>query len=80
MALNQPAPEPIPMPLGGLLCTLVPHHIDGVGARVFLVLDSADGHLIENITLADLRAFETRLKLAILEAEALERKAQRRHA
>lgn len=80
MAPNQPTPEPIPVQLGNFMATLIPHHIENLGARVFLVLDGTGGHLIANLTLDNVREFETRLKLAILEAEALERKAQRRRA
>lgn len=81
MSPNQSKPEPIPLHLSNLTVTLVPHHIDRIGARVFLVLDnSAGGHMVDNLTLDNLRDLEGWLKLAILEAEALERVAHRRRA
>lgn len=68
------------MQLGSLMVTFIPHYIASVGVRAFLVLDNVNVHVLENLTLEDLRTLETRVKLAILEAEALERKAQRRRA
>ncbi len=64
----------------GASLTLVPHHIDSVGPRVFLVLDTTQTHNIVNYTPEDLRFLAMQLILAADEASALARTAQRRRA
>ncbi len=66
--------------LAGADVTLVPHYVDHVGPRVFVVLDTTHDHQVHNYTPDDLRHIAARLKLAADEAESLERTAQRRRA
>lgn len=62
--------------LGPALVTLMPHQIDTIGARVFLILDEPRVHYSINLTPADARALANYLTLAAAEAEAMERRAQ----
>lgn len=73
--------DPLPMQFGALAVTLVPHHSDHIGTNVFMVLDaSTDQHIVANLSPDSVRMFIARLKLALIEAEALAHKAQRRRA
>lgn len=67
-----------PMRLGRCMATFLPHSIAGIGARVFLVVDT--GVVCESINLSadDARRLADRLKIAACEAEAMQRKQQRR--
>lgn len=78
--MAKPVSHQSQLTIAGANVTLVPHYIDHVGARVFLVLDTPRPHQVNNYSPDDLRHIAARLKLAADEAEALERTAQRRRA
>jgi hypothetical protein len=66
-----------PMRLGHCAATFVPHCISGIGARVFMVIDTKGAHEIINLSADDARRIADRLKIAACEAEAIGRKRQR---
>ncbi len=82
MAIAEPVKlDPLPMQFGDLAVTLVPHHSEHVGTNVFLVLDASNAqHIVTNLSPDSVRMLIARLKLALIEAEALAHKAQRRSA
>lgn len=66
-----------PVRIGARSLTFVPHHIPGIGPRVFLVIDEPDIHEAFNIAASDARLLADRLKIAACEAEAMQRRMQR---
>lgn len=67
-----------PMRLGHCSATFVPHSLDHLGARVFLVLDTSAMHEIVNLSADDARRLAERLKIAACEAEAMQKKKRAR--
>lgn len=64
--------------LGTANFTTVPHHIEHIGARVFLVFEEHGTRYSLNLTPANARLLAMCLTTAACEAEALERKARER--
>lgn len=67
-----------PVQLGSVQATLGPHHLAGVGALVFLVLDEPGTHCLFNLTAERARLLADALKIAACQAEAIARRAERR--
>ena len=63
--------------LGTVNFTTVPHHIEKIGPRVFLVFDEHGTRYSLNLTPANARMLAMCLTTATCEAEALERAAKR---
>lgn len=63
--------------LGTVNFTTVPHHIERIGARVFLVFEEHGTSYRLNLTPADARKLAMCLTTGACEAEALERAAKR---
>jgi len=82
--MGDPSTRAAEITIAGAALTLIPHYIDKVGARVFVVLAppgvAPDQHGIAHYTVGDIRFMAAQLKLAADEAESLERKHQRRSA
>lgn len=64
--------------LGALGLQFRPHHISGIGARVFVIIDEPRMHEALNLSADDARLFADRLKIAACQAEAIGRKTERR--
>lgn len=69
-----------PITLGTVTATLLPHHIETVGARVFFIVDEPGVHWTFNLTVENVRLLANCLTISANEAEALARKAHRRRA
>jgi hypothetical protein len=69
-----------PLHVGKRTFSFLPHHIHCVGPRMFLVIEDDRSAVHEAITLSpdEARRLAERLKIAACQAEAMERKAQRR--
>lgn len=68
-----------PLCLGSIELLFQPHHIDGIGALVFLVMDGPHNHLAMNFTADDARRFADRLKIAACQAESKSKHFRRKH-
>lgn len=64
--------------IGRCTVSFVPHHLPGVGPRVFLILDEPMLHEAIPMSTDDARRLAERLKLAACEAESKARRAMRR--
>jgi len=62
--------------IGPAMATMVPHHIENIGARVFFIMDEPRNRYSVNLTPQDARALAHYLTLAAGEAEAAERRAE----
>lgn len=80
MSLSPATPEPNIVRLGNTKEEIVPHHVPGVGARVFIVRDTATGRSVENVSPDTLRAYADQLKIAACQAESMERTAKAKAA
>lgn len=63
-----------PLTLGSCSVDFVPHHIEGIGPRVFVIISDSP----INLTADDARRLAEQLKIAACQAEALQKKAARR--
>jgi hypothetical protein len=66
-----------PLQIGSIKLHILPHYINGIDARVFLVVDEA--HIAMNFSADDARRFADRLKIAACQAESIGKQADRRH-
>ena len=64
--------------LGQATVTLVPHHIEGIGPRLFLVIEESGVRYPLNLAPAEARELADYLKIAACQAEALERRAHQK--
>ena len=64
--------------LGTVNFTTCPHHIEGIGPRVFLVFEEHGARYSLNLTTANARLVATCLTVGACEAEAMERKARQK--
>lgn len=71
-------PSAEPLRLGTVTAELLPHRIESVGARLFLVLHEAHEDFVMNLTPEDARRLAMHLQLAACEAEARDRNHRRR--
>ena len=62
--------------VGPAMATMVPHHIENIGARIFFIMDEPRNRYSVNLTPQDARALARYLTLAAGEAESAERRAQ----
>lgn len=68
-----------PLCLGSVELFFHPHHIDGIGAMVLLVVDGPHNRLAMNFTADDARLFADRLKIAACQAESKSKHFRRKH-
>ena len=74
-APTQPLHEP--MRMGSCVVSFAPHHIDGVGPRVFVVFDDRTVHESLNLSADDARRLADHLKIAACEADSIARRRAR---
>ena len=68
-----------PFMVGNTRVELVPHYVEGVGARMFMILDDSHGnHTVQNMTATDARALASQLMIAACDADSQERRAHQK--
>ncbi len=66
-----------PVRFGSCTVSFAPHHIDGVGPRVFVVFDDRATHVPLNLSADDARRLADHLKIAACEADSIARRRAR---
>ena len=66
-----------PMQFGSCTVSFAPHHIDGVGPRVFIVFDDRATPISLNLSADDARLLADHLKIAACEADSIARRRTR---
>jgi hypothetical protein len=78
ISLHYTRPVRRSLELGNRSVDFVPHHVEGIGPHLFLIIHDLKPDEPINLTPDSARRFADMLKIAACEAEALEKKAARR--